>query len=137
MLGTFDPHPATPGFDRLRRTSTGYAGARTSTSCRPLLGACCVLTSPPSATFCRERVRRGGEMQTSRAAAPPGRRPSLRGVRVEPLRGEVVVWKVSVRSIAAAISEACKVKRRLPHEYPPQKRKSLLTHARRITVGQS
>ena len=58
---------------------------------------------------------------------------SLRGVRVEPLRGEVVVWKVSVRSIAAAISEACKVKRRLPHEYPPQKRKSLLTHARRIT----
>ena len=25
-LGTFDPHPATPGLDRLRRTSTGYAG---------------------------------------------------------------------------------------------------------------
>ena len=26
VLGTFDPHPATPGLDRLRRTSTGYAG---------------------------------------------------------------------------------------------------------------
>ena len=24
VLGTFDPHPATPGLDRLRRTSTGY-----------------------------------------------------------------------------------------------------------------
>ena len=35
--------------------------------------------------------------------------PFFVGVRVEPLRGEVVVWKVSVRSIAAAISEACKV----------------------------
>ena len=33
MLGTlFDPHPATPGLDRLRRTSTGYAGRGTSTS---------------------------------------------------------------------------------------------------------
>ena len=26
VFGTFDPHPATPGLDRLRRTSTGYAG---------------------------------------------------------------------------------------------------------------
>jgi hypothetical protein len=26
VLGTFDPRPATPGLDRLRRTSTGYAG---------------------------------------------------------------------------------------------------------------
>ena len=58
-----------------------------------------------------------------------GDEPKWDGSRLlEPLRGEVVVWKVSVRSIAAAISEACKVKRRLPHEYPPQKRKSLLTH---------
>ena len=28
VLGTFDPHPAAPGLDRLRRTSTGYAGPR-------------------------------------------------------------------------------------------------------------
>ena len=60
----------------------------------------------------------------------------LRGVRVEPLRGEVSV-EVSVKSIAAGDQRsACKAKV-VSHEYPPQKRKSLLTDARRITVGQS
>ena len=31
MLGAFDPHPATPGLDRLRRASTGYAGRAPAT----------------------------------------------------------------------------------------------------------
>ena len=32
VLGTFDPHPATPGLVRRSRTNSGYAGAAPATS---------------------------------------------------------------------------------------------------------
>ena len=157
---------------RLRRGLTGYAGpaehqlrrspAQTSTSCRSVLGAC--LTSPRTcsalaATFCRERVRRGGEMQkvhVAPLAATFCRERVRRGgemqkqaaLRLRP-EGEAAARRAS--GAAARRGErggerevdrggdqrsACKAKV-VSHEYPPQKRKSLLTYGRRITVGQS
>ena len=57
-----------------------------------------------AATFCRRaRSARRRDANKPRCGSARKAKP-LRGVRVEPLRGEVVV-EVSVRSIAAAIDQ--------------------------------